>query len=291
MVLDAPPTGRIAQFLGVNSELAGLAQVGPDQVAGRPGDEAVPLAADRHPPGHRAGGDAGAGDRRRDRRAARGGAPRRRRGRQHGAPAGPRRRPARGRPRGHPRRGGGSGTTSRRRGSTSTTTWSPGCWPRRTTTPYAGRWRTPSATVVAGLGVPVYELPRLTGGVDLGGLYELAADLKERGPGMSRPARRPAPRARFGPLAAPASAAPPLDVDALLDDRGHRDHRVLRLRRGRQDHDLGRARAARRRAGPAGGRADHRPGPPARPVDGHRAARQHPAAGPRRRRRRDRSTR
>ena len=27
--LDAPPTGRIAQFLGVNSELAGLAKVGP----------------------------------------------------------------------------------------------------------------------------------------------------------------------------------------------------------------------------------------------------------------------
>ena len=29
MVLDAPPTGRICQFLGVNSELAGLAKVGP----------------------------------------------------------------------------------------------------------------------------------------------------------------------------------------------------------------------------------------------------------------------
>ena len=29
VVLDAPPTGRICQFLGVNSELAGLAQVGP----------------------------------------------------------------------------------------------------------------------------------------------------------------------------------------------------------------------------------------------------------------------
>ncbi len=35
--------------------------------------------------------------------------------------------------------------------------------------------------VVAGLGVPVYELPRLPGGVDLGGLYELAADLKKEG--------------------------------------------------------------------------------------------------------------
>jgi anion-transporting ArsA/GET3 family ATPase len=29
VVLDAPPTGRIAQFLGVNSELAGLAKMGP----------------------------------------------------------------------------------------------------------------------------------------------------------------------------------------------------------------------------------------------------------------------
>ncbi len=36
-------------------------------------------------------------------------------------------------------------------------------------------------TVVAGLGVPVHELPRLSGGVDLGGLYELAADLKQGG--------------------------------------------------------------------------------------------------------------
>ena len=35
--------------------------------------------------------------------------------------------------------------------------------------------------VVDGFGVPVYELPRLPGGVDLGGLYELAADLKKEG--------------------------------------------------------------------------------------------------------------
>jgi anion-transporting ArsA/GET3 family ATPase len=35
--------------------------------------------------------------------------------------------------------------------------------------------------VVAGLGVPVHELPRLAGGVDLGGLYELAEDLIESG--------------------------------------------------------------------------------------------------------------
>jgi anion-transporting ArsA/GET3 family ATPase len=35
--------------------------------------------------------------------------------------------------------------------------------------------------VVAGLGQPTYELPRLTGGIDLGGLYELAAALKHQG--------------------------------------------------------------------------------------------------------------
>lgn len=37
--------------------------------------------------------------------------------------------------------------------------------------------------VVAALGVPTYELPRLAGGVDLGGLYELAGMLKEQGLG------------------------------------------------------------------------------------------------------------
>ena len=36
---------------------------------------------------------------------------------------------------------------------------------------------------------------------------------------MSRTSPRTGPRARFGPLAAPASTAPALDVDALLDDR------------------------------------------------------------------------
>jgi len=35
--------------------------------------------------------------------------------------------------------------------------------------------------LVAELGVPTYELPRLPGGVDLGGLYELAAVLKKEG--------------------------------------------------------------------------------------------------------------
>ena len=36
-------------------------------------------------------------------------------------------------------------------------------------------------TIVAGLDLPSYELPRLAGGVDLGGLYELAGDLVRQG--------------------------------------------------------------------------------------------------------------
>ena len=125
------------------------------------------------------------------------------------------------------------------------------------------------------LGVPTYELPRLAGGVDLGGLYELAAGLQRQGLAMTH-----VPRTRVGP---PARRRPPtaprLDVDALLDDPAHRHHRVLRLRRRRQDHHVRGARAAGGRARPQGRRADHRPGPPAGAVDGHRGARQHPAAG------------
>jgi hypothetical protein len=34
---------------------------------------------------------------------------------------------------------------------------------------------------ISGLDVPVFELPRLAGGTDLGGLYELAADLCRQG--------------------------------------------------------------------------------------------------------------
>ncbi len=56
-------------------------------------------------------------------------------------------------------------------------------------------------TLVAALDVPTYELPRLPQGVDLGALYELAALFASRAwhdplrdpPGSARPARRPAP--------------------------------------------------------------------------------------------------
>ena len=62
VVLDAPPTGRICQFLGVNSELAGLAKVGPDQDPGRQGDGAAALTAHGRAPRHDPGGDARPGD-------------------------------------------------------------------------------------------------------------------------------------------------------------------------------------------------------------------------------------
>ncbi|MFJ2759198.1 ArsA-related P-loop ATPase [Nocardioides sp. NPDC087217] len=35
--------------------------------------------------------------------------------------------------------------------------------------------------LVAGLGLPTYELNRIAGGIDMGGLYELAAELKDQG--------------------------------------------------------------------------------------------------------------
>ncbi|WP_336275954.1 ArsA-related P-loop ATPase [Nocardioides sp. B-3] len=61
IVLDAPPTGRITQFLNVNGELAGLAKVGPIKTQGRHRDDALPLARDAGAPRDRARGDAGPG--------------------------------------------------------------------------------------------------------------------------------------------------------------------------------------------------------------------------------------
>ena len=86
--------------------------------------------------------------------------------------------------------------------------------------------------------------------------------------------------ARVGPLS-PDRRRPGPRRRRAARRPGHRHHRVLRLRRRRQDHDLGGPGAAGRRAGPQGRRAHHRPGPAAGAVDGHREARQHPAAGAR----------
>ena len=63
VVLDAPPTGRITRFLNVNTEVAGLAKVGPIRGQADSIMALLTLAADRRAPRHPARGDAGAGDR------------------------------------------------------------------------------------------------------------------------------------------------------------------------------------------------------------------------------------
>ena len=131
--------------------------------------------------------------------------------------------------------------------------------------------------LVAELGVPTYELPRLAGGVDLGGLYELAAALERAGIDVMTRLHAAARRARSA--ARRARRRPDAGRRRPARRPRHRHHRLLRLRRRRQDHDVRRARAARRRARPQGRGAHHRPGPPAGPVDGHRGARQHAPAG------------
>ncbi len=71
VVMDAPPTGRIARFLNVNTEVAGLARTGPIRNQADDVMAVIALAAHRRAPGDAARGDAGAGDRRRRARPAR----------------------------------------------------------------------------------------------------------------------------------------------------------------------------------------------------------------------------
>ena len=118
---------------------------------------------------------------------------------------------------------------------------------------------------------PTYELPRLPGGIDLGGALRAGRDCCATRGWHEPPHDAPRPRRPAGRPAAPTGGRA-LDVDALLDDRAHRHHRVLRLGRRRQDHDVGGARAAGGRARPQGRGAHHRPGPAAGPVDGHRGS-------------------
>ena len=70
VVVDAPPTGRIARFLNVNAEVAGLAKVGP--IRRRPTPSWACCVRRRTCCPHRdaARGDAGSGDAGRCRRAA-----------------------------------------------------------------------------------------------------------------------------------------------------------------------------------------------------------------------------
>ena len=69
VVLDAPPTGRIGRFLNVTAETARLAKVGPIKTQSEGVAGAAALPDDRGARGDAAGGDAGPGDGRRDRRA------------------------------------------------------------------------------------------------------------------------------------------------------------------------------------------------------------------------------
>ena len=144
---------------------------------------------------------------------------------QPGPPPRPARRPRR-RPRGPPGRGPDRRRPGRGRASRSTTGWSTACSPRRATTPSAAPSRTPSASWSPALGVPTYELPRLAGGVDLGGLYELAADARGRaGAGMNGRARQ----TRVGPLATSPGPAPAARRRRAARRPRHRHHRLLRL--------------------------------------------------------------
>jgi anion-transporting ArsA/GET3 family ATPase len=185
VVLDAPPTGRIAQFLGVNSELAGLARVGPiksqaDQVMRlfrsprtaihlvtvleeMPVQETADGIAQLHAAGLPVGavvvnlvrpqdlgaeqlaaaraGTLEAGKVRADLAAAG----------VDGAEGGP-----------------GDALVA-------------GLLAQAHDHAVRRELEDAQRAVVAELGVPVHELPRLTGGADLGGLYELAAVLKKSG--------------------------------------------------------------------------------------------------------------
>ena len=181
VVLDAPPTGRIARFLNISQEISGLAKVGPI----RPQSEGV-MAVLRSPQTAvhlvtlleempvqetldavaelQLGRPAGRRGRRQRRAhpAARPGRPARRRER-HARP-------------GRPARPG-----SRRPASTPRSRWSPR-WPARPpTTPRGSPSRSAGATRSPALARPTYELPMLPDAVDLGGLYALAESLTEQG--------------------------------------------------------------------------------------------------------------
>ena len=156
-------------------------QDGADQEPGRLGHPAVPFAADRLPPGDGPGGDARPGDRRRHRRAA----PPRDPGRRGGRQPGPAARPGRGRPHRDPRQQGPEeGAVDRPepgRAVAAPGPWSPACSPRPATMRSGGRSRTASVRWSRPSRCRRTSCPLLVGGIDLGGLYELAALLRDQG--------------------------------------------------------------------------------------------------------------
>ena len=277
VVLDAPPTGRITQFLNVNEELAGLAKVGPiksqsdtvmtlfrsprtavhlvtvleEMPVQETADGIAELERARLPGGRRSSSTRCA---RATSRPVSSSPP---------GPAGSTRRAVAadlkeagidvddGLVDGTARRG----QRPRRDAAPSRTPsgpWSPGSGRRRTSCP---GWPAASTSAVSTSSPPASRSR------------------------ASHEDHRMKSRTRVGPLATSPGPAPAMDVDAPDRRPPHRHHRLLRLGRRRQDDHLGGARAASGGARPQGRRAHDRPGPPTRPVDGHRAARQHAPAG------------
>jgi anion-transporting ArsA/GET3 family ATPase len=180
VVLDAPPTGRIAQFLGVNQELAGLARMGPiksqaESVTGlfRSPQTAVHIVTvlEEMPVQETADGIAEL--------------------REHGLPVG-------GvvvnqvRPRDLDEddlaavRAGkvtkrAVAADLNRAGLSGSGDLVLGLLAEARDHAERRALEDAQRTVVAGLGVPTYDLPLLAGGVDLGALYELAGLLRDQG--------------------------------------------------------------------------------------------------------------
>ena len=181
VVLDAPPTGRIVAVpqRQRRARRPGARRPGPRPGRARHGPAPVP--AHRGAPGHRARGHAGAGDRRRHRRAALARLPvggvvvnltrpqelddDERDAALAGRVAGERGRAPTWREVGVDGRRRPARRAARR-----------GARPRR-----AARARGRAARADRDARRPAYELTRLPDGIDLGGLYELAAELREQG--------------------------------------------------------------------------------------------------------------
>ena len=240
---------------------------------------------DARPHRHTARGDAGAGDPRSDRRAARQEPQCRRDHRQHGPAAAPRRRGARAgshqpaaqavdRQPAHGCRCQGDARARRRAARGGPRPRAPGRPRERAAGDPAADWpaapAAPSAARGGRLRARSASWPTSCGT----GSWRKVCSNDHDGNDRSRRAARPDERARPGrPVGSPAR-------HRRHDRRqGGRDRRVLRLRRGRQDDDGRRARPACGRGRPAGGRADDRPGQAPRPGPRPDRARQHPATG------------